>query len=217
MAKMELAAMNLMLGDVSGAAMGLETESKPGSFNYANANTQLAGIAISRALKKGGKGNYNAYLASKLWCPLGNADATLFPDDAGEPRYYAFLEASVRDWARVGELIRNKGLAGDKQLVPATWVDEMIKPSAANPNFGLNVWIGKPWKAERRYSKDWDFGVKHSAAYLADDVYFLDGYGGQRVYVVPSAKLVIARSGETSMTWDDAPLVNIALKGLREE
>ncbi len=215
MAKMELAALNLMVGRVSKAALGVDIEKAPGEFSYANVNTQLAGMALSRALKKAGKGDYPSYLSAHLWCPLGNADATLWPEfEGGEPRYYAYLEASPRDWARVGELIRLKGKWGDHQLVPADWIDEMTTASPGNPNFGFNVWRGTPWHAERRYSKAWDFGVKHSAPYLAEDVYFLDGFGGQRVYVVPSAKLVIARLGETSMTWDDAALVNTALRGM---
>ena len=43
----------------------------------------------------------------------------------------------------------------------------------------------------------------------------MDGYGGQRVYVVPSAKLVIARMSEVDEGFDDAPLVNLALAGLK--
>ena len=57
----------------------------------------------------------------------------------------------------------------------------------------------------------------HSAPYLAKDVVFFDGFGGQRVYIVPSAKVVIARIGETDMRFDDAPLVNLALAGMATE
>ena len=215
MSKMELAAMNMMLGDVSDAALSLEIERKPGTFNYSNANFQIAGMALSRALKKAGRGDYAAYLADTLWCPLGNSNASLWLEHpGGEARYFAYLDASVRDWARVGELIRLKGEWNGKQVLPAAWIDEMIKASPANPNYGLGIWRGSPWTKARRYSKEVSMTATHSEVYLADDVVFLDGFGGQRVYVVPSAGLVIARSGETSMTWDDAVLVNLALRDI---
>ena len=215
MAKAEMAAMNLMLGDVSRAALGLAAETRPGTFNYNNANMQIAGTALSRALKQAKRGDYASYLSASLWCPLGNADASLWLEHAGgEPRYFAFLDASVRDWARVGELIRLNGQWHGKALLPAEWIAEMTKPSPANPNYGLGIWRGSPWVKARRYSKEVSMTATHSEAYLADDVVYLDGFGGQRVYVVPSAGLVIARSGETSKTWDDAVLVNLALRAL---
>jgi CubicO group peptidase (beta-lactamase class C family) len=215
MAKMELAALNLMMGDVTDAALGVAIERAPGQFNYQNIDYQIAGTVLSRAIKAKSRGDYAAWLSQKLWCPLGNADGRLWlEDEGGEARYFAYLDASVRDWARVGELIRNQGQWQGQQLVPAAHVAEFAAPSPGNPNYGMGIWRGSPWQATRRYSAQWDFGVQHSAAYLADDVLFLDGFGGQRVYIVPSAGLVISRSGETSMTWDDAQLVNIALKGL---
>ena len=215
MAKMEMAALNLMLGDVSDAALDAKIARAPGAFNYQNIDFQVAGIALSRALKKAGRGDYAGWLSQKLWCPLGNANATLWLEhEGGEPRYFSNLDATVRDWARVGELIRNNGAWQGRQLVPAAHMAEFAAPSAGNPGYGLGVWRGSPWQQSRRYSAQWAFGVTHSAPYLADDVLFLDGFGGQRVYVVPSAGLVIARSGESSMTWDDAVMVNIALKAL---
>jgi CubicO group peptidase (beta-lactamase class C family) len=43
---------------------------------------------------------------------------------------------------------------------------------------------------------------------------FFDGFGGQRVYVVPSRSLVIARFGEVDMTYDDSIIVNALVQGL---
>ena len=216
MAKMEGPAMEMMLGNVSDAALGLPIETKPGIFNYNNANLQLAGTALSRALKRAGKGRYADFLSQQMWCPLGNGDALLWLEyEGGEPRYFAFLNAAARDWARVGELLRRKGEWNGKQLIPAAWMAEVVKPSAANPNYGLGIWRGSPWAAQRRYSKEVSLTVPQAEAFLADDVYYFDGFGGQRVYVVPSAKLVIARAGTPGKDWDEAALVNIALRGLK--
>jgi CubicO group peptidase (beta-lactamase class C family) len=217
MAKMEMAAFNMMLGDdISGTALSAALEGKPGAtFNYNNVNAQMAGMILSRVLQTAGRGRYANYLSQKIWCPLGNSDAHLWLEHTGgEPRYFAYLDATLRDWAHVGELIRGQGKVANTAILPASWIAEMSQPSAANPGYGLLLWRGSPWVKARRYSKEVSLTVAHREAYLAGDVVFLDGFGGQRVYIVPSAKLVIARTGEPSMTWDDSVLVNIALKAL---
>ena len=45
---------------------------------------------------------------------------------------------------------------------------------------------------------------------------YLDGFGGQRVYIVPSKKLVIVRTGDIQMEWDDSFLVNTISKGINQ-
>jgi hypothetical protein len=57
--------------------------------------------------------------------------------------------------------------------------------------------------------------VKAAAPFAADDVLFLDGAGGQRVYVIPSAGLTIVRIGKPAMAWDDSAMPNMILQGLR--
>lgn len=215
MAKMDSAAFEIMLGDVSEAALSLPLEGKAGTFNYNNANLQLAGTALAGALERAGKGRYAGYLSQKVWCPLGNRDAQLWLEyEGGSPRYFAYLNASVRDWARVGELIRRGGEWNGQQLIPADWIAAITAPSPGNPNYGMGIWRGSPWTRERRYSKEVAMTVPQREAFLAGDVVYFDGFGGQRVYVVPSAKLVIARAGEPVTDWDESALVNLALKGL---
>jgi CubicO group peptidase (beta-lactamase class C family) len=105
---------------------------------------------------------------------------------------------------------------GNRQVVPASWIKTMTTRSAKNPNYGM-LWFGSPYRAERRYSSDprYKYKVDSSAPYLADDLMFLDGYGGQRVYIVPSKQLIIVRIGLTRRDWDDAGLPNAVLAGLK--
>lgn len=215
MMKMEGAAVEIMLGRVTENTLALPLATKPGTFNYNNANFQLAGTIISRALAAAGQGSYADYLSSRIWCPLGNSEALLWLEhEGGEPRFYAYLNATIRDWARVGDLLRRQGDWNGQQRLPASWTSEITAPSPANPNYGMGVWLGSPWLKERRYSKEVSLTVPQKEPFLADDVTYFDGFGGQRVYVVPSAKLVIARVGKPSLDWDESVLVNAALKGL---
>ena len=56
--------------------------------------------------------------------------------------------------------------------------------------------------------------VKHSEAFVAPDLVYFDGFGGQRVYVVPSRRLTIVRLGQVSMAWDDALVPNTIVRAL---
>jgi hypothetical protein len=83
-----------------------------------------------------------------------------------------------------------------------------------NPNFGMNFWRGSPHAPVRRYAKAVAMTVAAAKPFDRDDVVFIDGAGGQRVYVVPSAGLTIVRIGKPSLDWDDSELVNRVLAGV---
>jgi CubicO group peptidase (beta-lactamase class C family) len=188
----------------------------PGSrFEYNNANPQIAGVILDRALKKAGRGDYAAYLSEVLLKPLGTGDAHLWLDHAGgDPRFYAFCQMRARDWLRVGIMIDHKGRFDGREVLPAAWIKTQTSPSALNPNYGILTWIGSPWSALRPYGPRTPQKVIHSAPYLAPDLVFFDGFGGQRVYIVPSLDLVIVRIGEPSFTFDDSILPNTIIAGM---
>ncbi|SIN64109.1 CubicO group peptidase, beta-lactamase class C family [Parasphingorhabdus marina DSM 22363] len=206
----------LLAADINAVALEHPLAEAPGSeFRYNNANSQVAGIVLERALRKAGHAGYAEYLEKKLWCPSGNDKAEIWFDrEDGSPRYYSGMFTTVRNWARIGELVRNQGRVGNRQIVPQKWITEMAKPAATNPNYGLHVWLGSPHVAKRRYSRQNPLSVSHGAPYRTDDVLFFDGFGGQRVYVVPSAGLTIVRTSQINMDYDDSVIVNLILDGL---
>ena len=218
MAKGDWAAMKLLLSDeVEETALSIAADKAPGTeFRYKNGDPQIVGAILRRAIAKAHDGeSYASYLSRTLWCGVGNGPATLWSESAtGAPRFYAGLQAGLEDWARLGQLILDQGRVGDRQIVPADWIAQMTAASASNPNYGFLIWRGNPDGTARAYSPEAGMTATHSAPYQAGDVVFFDGFGGQRVYIIPSAKLVIARTGETDMTFDDAPLVNLALDGM---
>jgi CubicO group peptidase (beta-lactamase class C family) len=188
----------------------------PGSrFEYSNVNPELAGIALNRALKKAGRGDYAAYLSAVLLKPLGAGDAHLWLDhEGGEPRFFAFLQMRARDWLRVGILIDRKGRFDGQQVLPAAWIKAQTTPSSLNPNYGILTWIGSPWSRYRSYGPRSPVKVSHAEPYLAPDLVYFDGFGGERVYIVPSRDLVIVRIGEPSFSFDDSVIPNALIAGL---
>jgi CubicO group peptidase (beta-lactamase class C family) len=178
------------------------------AFAYSNGSTQLAGQALEVALGE----RYGPWLSRVLWAPLGAEDAEIWLDrEGGNPHYFCCLQARPRDWLRVGELLRQEGRVGDKQVVDADWVRTITAPSPLNPNFGMNIWRGSPHDPQRGYGLGVAMKVAAKDPFARDDVIYIDGAGGQRVYVVPSEELVIIRVGKPAMSWDDSALVNLVL------
>lgn len=198
--------------DLSRGVLALGTEAPHGTlFQYNNASSQILVMLLERATGK----RYAQFLSERLWSRLGNGDAALWMDrPGGVPRGFCCLFATARDWLRVGRLFLDGGAVGEDQVVPSAWIREMTTPSPRNPGFGMHVWLGSPTDKERVYNRH-TIKAYHSAPFAAADIVFIDGFGGQRVYIVPSLELVIVRTGVSSTDWDDAILPNILIRAVK--
>ncbi|MCB2108010.1 MAG: serine hydrolase [Rhodobacteraceae bacterium] len=199
--------------DIAGEVLDYPIEDVPGAhFNYNSVNTQIVLSVIERATGQ----RYADFVSEHLWKPLGAKDATLWLDRPdGTAKAFSYFQARPRDWLRVGVMLADGGQFGGRQILSRDWLSLMTTPSVRNPNYGLQVWLGSPAGGKRNYNRNTPIGVTHSAPYLASDVVFFDGGGGHRVYVVPSKRLVIVRTGAVNRPdWDDAILPNAILRGL---
>lgn len=203
---------SLLGSDVVAALLQFQLTEPPGtSFFYNSANTQLATIVMERATGK----RYASLVSEKLWQPLGARSARVWLDGpGGTPRSYAYFHARPKDWLRLGMMLADGGCWQGHRVVSAAALKLFLAPAPTNPNYGAFVWLGSPYVAARRYNRNTPAAVAHAAPYLADDVYFFDGGGGQRVYVVPSRRLAIVRTGQVRRDWEDAYLPNTVLAGL---
>lgn len=199
--------------DRASAALEFPLVKKPATeFEYNYLVPEVLGLILERATGM----RYSEYLSSRLWAPLGNRTAFLWMDrPGGRPLQNATMFAGARDWANVGQLLLGRGSYQGKRLFDERWMAEMLKPSATNPNFGM-LWLGSSYVPVRQYAATVNYKVNASEPFAAADLFYIDGYGGQRVYVVPSAKLVIVRIGTSARDWDDAKLPNLLLRGLRQ-
>jgi CubicO group peptidase (beta-lactamase class C family) len=207
-------ALRLFIGpNMEKALLRFELASAPGSeFFYNSANTQLLMLILSRTIGQ----PYAEYAAAKLWQPLGARDATLWLDrPGGLPKAYSFFQARPRDWLRLGLALKNDGVVAGTQVIPRQWIRQMKTPSPANPKYGFQLWLGSPHTPKRFYNRNTPYGVPQAEPFLAEDVVFFDGGGGQRVYVIPSADVVIVRTGLPAPKWDDGVLPNIVLADLQ--
>jgi CubicO group peptidase (beta-lactamase class C family) len=147
--------------------------SPPGArFSYSSAESLVLGLVLTAATKR----TVSDYAAEKLWQPLGaEADATWIIDATGQEVTFAYVNAVLRDWARLGLMLANHGNWQGKTVVPADW----LTASAANA-----LWTDPP--AGKYGYQIW---------YSADTRRFsLRGLRGQYVLVDPDLKLVLVQT-----------------------
>lgn len=205
-----------MGGRLGKTVLGQQPEAAPGErFDYNDINPQVLGIIIERATGQ----RYARYLSEALWQRIG-ADNALVELDSNERRLartFCCLGATARSWLQVGLLHLHHGMANGVQVVPEQWMRDIVTPSAKNPNFGYLTWLGTEYKQRRVYNRKSGFSALHSEPLIANDVIYFDGFGGQRVYIIPSQDLVIVRTGEIMLEWDDARLPNLIIRALRAQ
>jgi CubicO group peptidase (beta-lactamase class C family) len=157
-------------------------------FHYASADTQALALVLA-----GATGMPLAdYLATRIWQPMGaQDDASFLVDAAGQEAAFAFLHATLRDFARLGALLADDGRAGGRQLVPAQWVRESttalqphVQPLVASPYFGYGY-------------QTWVFpGPRRRFALM--------GVRGQVVFVDPELRLVLVQTAVWKSAGDRA-------------
>lgn len=200
--------------DIKSANINVSSDTAPGTvFSHVNPNSQMLGIIIERATGR----RYSEYFSEKIWQPLGAKDAYFFVDKPGGMVHTdCCMWSTVGDMIRLGEMLLNKGTFQGKEILPPGWVDQMIEPSKANINYGMQIWMGNKFEPKRPYDSRLEaFANIHSEAFKADDLFFMDGLGKQRMYIIPSESLVILRTGSQDSEWDDSRLPNIILEALQ--
>jgi CubicO group peptidase (beta-lactamase class C family) len=123
----------------------------------------------------------------RILAPLGLTGSVWEPDAAGTPVCSSYLWATPRAWAALGQFALDDGVVDGKQLLPEGWIKESTtaKPVGETDEPG--------YAAGWRVNKGADGTVIEPS--LPADTFWMTGHDGQRVYVVPSADLVVVRLG----------------------
>ena len=202
--------------DFDGHTLDLQQSDPPGTkFEYNNDVNKLLGLVIERATGQ----RYAEYLSKNLWQPLELGDAAMYVDrPGGSVMKSCCIFSRPIDWLKVGELMRTEGRYEGRQIIPASWISDMVKPSPLYAGYGYQIWVGnrrieseRPIDAPKNYP--WQ-----SEPYAAEDLYFFSGHGYQRVWVVPSYELVIMRAGKDwPSAWDESYIPNIIIRDLQNQ
>lgn len=158
------------------------SEHKPGTHQkYSSASTNL----LCRALhKKTGRGNNLA--RELLFEPLGMASAVMSTDFHGQHVCSSHMWATPRDWARMGQFALNNGVWDNTKLLPDRWMEtSLVRPNVPTDDDAL----AGSWRTNTPNDG------KQSRPTLPEDTFWASGHDGQRLLIVPSAKIVVVRMG----------------------
>lgn len=156
---------------------------KPGeAFDYNSSNADLLGWLIARVSGE----PLQDYIQRNVWAKLGaEHDAYIAVDRALVPVATGGMNTTLRDAARFGMMIRDRGEFAGQQVIPAQWVDATLQVSdkvaanmAANPKYGE-----EPWTA---YHNMWWILDADKGEYCAVGIH------GQVIYINRSADTVMA-------------------------
>ena len=178
---------------------GLTLVSRPGQrFAYGGTSFAVFGALLSRKLQ--GE-DLVAYLTRRVFTPLGVSAADWQRDGMGQPGLASGAALTARAWGAFGLLLLDRGRWHGRQLVPGAALEQCGRGSAANPGYGLGLWLNPaeprsppPPGVERAGPKDHVI----QAPDLPHDLRLAAGTGGQRLYILPSADLVVVRFGHNT-------------------
>jgi CubicO group peptidase (beta-lactamase class C family) len=152
----------------------------PGArWNYSGGDTQLLGGIVQRAT-----GKFLADFAKEtLFDPLGITDFQWMKMPAnGEFAADSGLRLRPRDMAKIGQLVLDKGMWNGRQIVSQEWIDVSTSAHVTGVDDTYES-IGYAYQWWTDHMKAGDRDISWIAA---------QGYGGQRLYIVPAYDLVVA-------------------------
>lgn len=162
----------------------LETVQKNGThgdaFGYRTINADALGWLIARATGR----SVADLLSDRIWSRLGaRREAFYTVDSLGTPFAGGGLNASLRDMARLGQMMLDGGRVGGDQVIPEAAVAAIAQggDKAAFAKAGYDTLPGWSYK-----SMWWVAGGDHG-------VYAARGVHGQTIWIDPAADMVIAR------------------------
>ncbi len=158
-----------------------DKKEEPGTrWEYRSSDTHMLAWLVTTVMKK----PFHTLVEERLWKPLGmEADATWLLDgsDEGIPVGFCCLNATLRDFARLGELYRLGGVWNGKRLLSQSWIKEATIPDADHV-MPKNVY------GTRGYQYQWWVPKDYDREYIAIGIW------GQYIWVDEKAGVVIART-----------------------
>ncbi len=154
------------------------------AFAYRTVNTEVLGWILRRISGV----SLAQLLSERIWQKLGaEHDAYLSVDRAGTELGGSGLSATLRDLARFGEMIRQKGTFNGRQILPHTVVDDIER--GADPGHFARAKIYSHNLPRASYRNMW--WVTHNA----HGAFTARGVHGQAIWIDPRAEMVVARFG----------------------
>jgi CubicO group peptidase (beta-lactamase class C family) len=182
----EVTKMLYMRGDMYRYSVTVPLIYKPDSvWNYASGMANIISGIIRRII-----GNDEAYYSfpyTELFHRIGMLNTVFETDASGNFVCSSYCFATPRDLARFGMLYLNNGVFEGDTILPVGWVKYSSTPAnGSDGQYGAFFWL---WNRDKYLD-------------VPEDMYMCRGCQGQRVFIIPSEKLVVVRTGYSMKDFD---------------
>jgi CubicO group peptidase (beta-lactamase class C family) len=163
--------------DSNAFVRSLSYEQPPSTdWYYSSGDSQLLGAAVQAVTGKPA----GDYAMEKIFGPIGMGGAGWWKDGSGATATYCCIDAPTRQFAKFGLLALREGSWDGKQVVSADWIRKATQTLATNnPGYAYQWWTqGSLKKDIPQYP----------------DLYWADGLDQQKIFVIPSLDLVVAKN-----------------------
>ena len=151
---------------------------EPGTrFYYRSSDTHLLSAILRRVYDK----PFEAIVSEKLWQPLGMESKASWGTATDTPVGFCCLNATSRDFAKLGSLFLNNGNWNGRQIVSSQWVNEATIPSDDHVQ-------PENARGTRGYQYQWWVPKDY------DGEFFANGIWGQSIWVSRRHNMVIVRT-----------------------
>jgi CubicO group peptidase (beta-lactamase class C family) len=149
-------------------------------FEYQSCCTQILGYIIKNVSGKSLAECANEY----LWTPLGaESDALWSTDKKGMEKSFCCINATARDFARLGQMVLQHGRWDSIQVIDSSYIAQMTTPASY-------------LKDERGNTCDWYGYQTWIINYKNEPIPYFRGILGQFIFVLPKENAVIVRLGK---------------------
>ena len=138
--------------------------------DYRSVDTQMLGLIIQEVTGE----TVSEYFSKNIWQPVGATTAATWNVDHinGHEKTFCCFNASARDFALIGQLMINKGVANSHQIISPAWMKRISTP-AVKLDYG------------------WGYGAQVWHPYPGIDLAM--GLHGQQIFADPATKTVIVK------------------------
>ena len=149
-------------------------------FNYSSGTSNLLSGYLRNQFKT--HQEYLDFPVKQLYDKLGMSSMMIETDLSGNYVASSYGWANTRDWAKLGLLYLHKGNWFGEQIIDKSWVDYVSTPNGVSHGlYGAHFWLN----------------ASGNRPDVPLDMYAMEGYQGQMVFIIPSKDLVVVRMGLT--------------------
>ncbi|MDQ7049312.1 MAG: serine hydrolase [Enterobacterales bacterium] len=159
-------------------------------WSYSSGTSNILSLIIQRVISDNPQ-IYYQFAQQYLFNPLGISSAVLETDATGTIIGSSYMYATTRDWARLGLLMLNDGQWKGQRILPQGWVKYSTTASSTDwlNHYGAHFWLNYN-PSDGKKQRVWPM--------LPSDAFYMAGFQGQRVVIIPSKQLVVVRMGFTT-------------------